>query len=154
MGSESGGGLEAEEAVVAAALEPEAPAAPQAEAWPPLFTAGATVEAVETELRVAPQEAAPPEPDLKQPAPQPEPESWTPAAARGEEPSMVAPIATGRPSRSRRGSGAGIALIVLLVVLMVVVGVFLGARPQIVRALPAMGGVYKTLGLPVAPHGG
>jgi hypothetical protein len=35
-----------------------------------------------------------------------------------------------------------------------VVGVFLGARPQIVRALPAMGGVYKTLGLPVAPHGG
>ena len=148
--AESGGGLEAEEVEMIEASEPAAPAETKAETWPPLFGSAATVEAVDTELRVAPQEPAPEEPVLQEAAT----ESWTPAAARGEEPSMVSPIATSRPSRPRRGSGAGIALIVLLMVLLVLVGVFLGARPQLVRAVPAMAGVYKTLGLPVAPHGG
>ena len=67
---------------------------------------------------------------------------------------MVAPIATGRPARRRSGSGAGVVLLVMVFVLAVLVGIFLGARPQLVRAVPAMAGVYKTLGLPVAPSGG
>ncbi|HEY2050689.1 MAG TPA: hypothetical protein VGH03_15215 [Caulobacteraceae bacterium] len=118
------------------ALAPEPPAPAATEAWPPLFATAPAVEAVETELRVAAPE-------------EPAPEPWTPASARTEEPAMVAPIATGRPSRSR-GSGAGRVLAVLLVVLVVLIGIFLGARTQIVRAAPAMGGVYKTLGLPAA----
>lgn len=165
IGFESGGGLEAEAIDVAQARE-----SVPAEAWPPLFTKAPMVEAVETELRLAPQEPmasdspepelAPYEPTAQEQAPreqapqEPALESWTPAAARAEEPAMVAPIATGRPSRARRGSGAGVMLLVLLVVLAALLAVFLGARPQLVRAVPAMEGVYRTLGLPVAPHGG
>ncbi|HSZ50560.1 MAG TPA: MJ0042-type zinc finger domain-containing protein [Caulobacteraceae bacterium] len=137
--SESGGGLEAEVVERTEEAEIAAPVAPESEAWPPL-AAAAMVEAVDTELRVAPQE--------------PESEPWVPSAAQGEEPSMVAPIATGRPARRRGGSGAGIVLLVMVFVLAVLVGIFLGARPQLVRAVPAMGGVYKTLGLPIGLHGG
>jgi hypothetical protein len=42
----------------------------------------------------------------------------------------------------------------MVFILAVLVGVFLGARPQLIRAVPAMAGVYKTLGLPVGLHGG
>ena len=143
--SESGGGLETQVAERTEAPELAAPAAPEAEAWPPLVSA-ARVEAVETELRVAAEPVAPEEPA---------PEPWTPAAAQGEEPSMVAPIATGRPARRRRGgSAAGIVMLVMVFVLALLVGIFLDARPQLVRAVPAMAGVYKTLGLPVGRSGG
>jgi predicted Zn finger-like uncharacterized protein len=138
--SESGGGLEAEVFERTEEVEIAPPAAQESEAWPPLVPADARVEAVDTELRVAPEA--------------PEPEPWTPAAAQGEEPSMVAPIATGRPSRRRGGSGAGIVMLVMVFVLAVLVGIFLGARPQLIHAVPAMAGVYKTLGLPVGLHGG
>ncbi|MBV8682150.1 MAG: zinc-ribbon domain-containing protein [Caulobacteraceae bacterium] len=137
---ESGEGLEAQVAERTDAPELAAPGVPEAEAWPPLASP-AKVEAVDTELRVAPEEPAPP--------------AWTPAAERTEEPAMVAPIATDRGARRRGGSsGAGLMLLVILFILAFVVGIFLGARPQIAQAVPAMAGVYKTLGLPVAPHGG
>jgi predicted Zn finger-like uncharacterized protein len=123
------------------AEEPEspAPAAPEAEAWPPLIASVENVETAGIETRVD--------------APEPTVEPWTPAAARVGGPAMVAPISTtGRPSRG--GSRSGIVVLVVLLVLAVLLGIFLSARREIVQAVPGAASVYKAIGLPVIPNGG